>query len=74
MGAGQFIEVSISDDGEGFGSAESSNNHYGKTIMRERARTLKGEVRFDNAAVKGAVVVLRFVPDVIAQAVVADGK
>ena len=74
MGAGQSIEVSISDDGEGFGPTESRNNHYGKTIMRERARTLKGEIRFDNAAVKGAVVALRFVPDVIAQAVVADSS
>jgi two-component system nitrate/nitrite sensor histidine kinase NarX len=74
MGAGQSIEVSVSDDGEGFGPAESSNNHYGKTIMRERARTLQGDIRFDNAAVKGAVVVLRFVPDVIAQAVVTDNS
>ena len=42
--------------------------------MRERARTLQGDIRFDNAAVKGAVVVLRFVPDVIAQAVVTDNS
>lgn len=68
MGADQVIEVSIRDDGEGFGPVESSDNHYGKTIMRERAQTLKGKIRFDNGPTRGAIVVLRFVPDVIAQA------
>lgn len=68
MGADQAIEVSIRDDGEGFGPVESSDNHYGKTIMRERAQTLKGKIRFDNGPTRGAIVVLRFVPDVIAQA------
>ena len=71
MGADQAIEVRISDDGQGFGPVESSDNHYGKTIMRERAQTLKGKIRFDNATTRGAVVVLRFVPDVIAQAALA---
>lgn len=68
MGADQAIEVSIRDDGEGFGPVESSDNHYGKTIMRERAQTLRGKIRFDNGPTRGAIVVLRFVPEVIAQA------
>ncbi len=66
--AGQAVEVRIVDDGIGFGKTESGDNHFGKVIMQERARSLDGEVYFANVEAGGAQVTLRFVPAVFAQA------
>ncbi|MCB1678755.1 MAG: type IV pili methyl-accepting chemotaxis transducer N-terminal domain-containing protein [Halioglobus sp.] len=68
MAADRTIEVCVTDDGKGFGPSDAQENHYGKIIMRERARSLKGEIGFDNAAGGGARVTLRFVPHAIARA------
>jgi two-component system nitrate/nitrite sensor histidine kinase NarX len=72
VGPDHCAQVSVSDDGKGFASAQSKEHHYGKIIMRERADSLNAQIRFDNQAGGGARVVLRFVPDVIAQSRAAE--
>ncbi|MBT4520423.1 MAG: HAMP domain-containing protein [Halieaceae bacterium] len=60
------IEVIISDDGQGFDSQATGPNHFGKTIMDERAHILGGSVAFANNETGGASVTLCFkseVPD-----------
>jgi len=56
------IEVSISDDGCGLGREATGHDHYGKTIMRERAAVLGGSLEFGAAEGGGAEVKLRFRP------------
>ncbi len=57
------IEVRIIDNGSGFGEAAPRVNHYGQSIMRERADILGGEILFGMAPEGGAEVVLRFTPE-----------
>ena len=57
-----LVEVRIADNGCGFGSSEPGPNHYGQTIMRERADILGGAVLFRKASEGGAEVLLRFTP------------
>ena len=71
MAVDRTIEVCVGDDGRGFGPLDAQENHYGKIIMRERAQSLRGAIRFDNAAHGGAQVTLHFVPHAIAR---ADGR
>jgi two-component system nitrate/nitrite sensor histidine kinase NarX len=55
-----MIEVQIADNGRGFTTPTPGDNHYGQTIMRERADILAGVVKFSNASEGGAEVILRF--------------
>jgi len=57
-----MVEVRITDNGCGFGSSAPGPNHYGQTIMRERADILGGTVLFRTASEGGAEVLLRFTP------------
>ncbi len=54
------IRVIVADDGIGFGSAGVGADHYGKVIMRERAKVLGGDVSFYDNKLKGATVELIF--------------
>ncbi len=58
------IEVNISDNGCGMGREATGHDHYGKTIMRERAAVLGGSLEFREAEGGGAEVTLRFRPAV----------
>jgi nitrate/nitrite-specific signal transduction histidine kinase len=55
-----MIEVRISDNGRGQGMPEPGLNHYGQTIMRERAGILGGTIDFTPSAAGGLEVILRF--------------
>lgn len=57
------IEVCIIDNGSGFNNVDTSSNHYGKIIMRERAKTLSGKIEFLNPPGGGAKVCLTFTPE-----------
>ncbi len=54
------VHVSVSDDGVGFSGEQSGPNHFGKTIMGERASILGGEISFKNGAEGGAEISLLF--------------
>ncbi|MGE6109754.1 nitrate/nitrite two-component system sensor histidine kinase NarQ [Aeromonas sobria] len=54
------IQIQITDDGVGIGDARSAINHYGLSIMNERASKLHGELTIDNSHPKGTRVHLTF--------------
>jgi len=54
------VSVTIDDNGCGFKPAQAGNNHYGKIIMQERAKTLGGQVLFLDNQWQGASVQLNF--------------
>jgi two-component system nitrate/nitrite sensor histidine kinase NarX len=55
------VEVAIADDGQGIVKS-ADVHHYGMTIMEERARTLAGEVRYEDRSEGGTCVALTFRP------------
>ncbi len=59
---GDRIVVTVTDDGTGMPPEPHRRNHYGTTIMQERARGLGGEITFGNAPEGGTVVRLAFQP------------
>jgi signal transduction histidine kinase len=65
------LQISISDDGVGFGETATSRaaaqGHYGLIGMRERARKLGAQLAIESAPMHGTAVVLR-VPAAIAYA------
>ena len=54
------IEVSISDDGDGIPADPTKSNHYGLTIMDERASKLGAKLEIKNNIIKGTSVLLTF--------------
>lgn len=52
--------VTISDDGIGFDSSEDKLNHYGMSIMRERADRLHGRLTVQSRQMRGTEVSLVF--------------
>lgn len=54
------VEVTVADDGQGIVKADSRRQHYGMTIMEERARTLNGTLSFEPRPSGGTRVSLRF--------------
>jgi len=59
---GLAIEVTVEDDGIGIGAAASPRHHFGLSIMRDRARALRGALEVGARAPRGTLVRLRFVP------------
>jgi len=55
-----MIEVEVADNGKGFSDPSPSQNHYGQSIMRERAGILGGNIEFTETINGGAQVTLRF--------------
>ena len=55
-----MIEVRIADNGSGIGTPEPGRNHYGHTIMQERADILGGTIEFASNLNSGVEVILRF--------------
>jgi len=56
------VHVTITDNGTGIPDAAEKLNHYGLTIMRERAETLNGRVDISNNPGGGTQVALVFTP------------
>ena len=61
------IHVTITDNGTGIPNAAEKLNHYGLTIMKERAETLNGRVDITNNPGGGTQVALVFSPANIEQ-------
>ncbi|QLI82157.1 type IV pili methyl-accepting chemotaxis transducer N-terminal domain-containing protein [Chitinibacter fontanus] len=59
---GNEIVVSICDDGQGLGPNPERAQHYGLSIMRDRARSLGGSVSLQANQPQGTQVLLRFIP------------
>lgn len=58
-----MISVTIDDDGIGLTHKSPEAHHYGMTIMKERARTLKGILQVQTRAVGGTSICLKFHPE-----------
>lgn len=56
------VTVRIADDGKGFDPARTPANHFGVSIMHDRALILEGRLDVASAPGAGAVVSLKFVP------------
>ncbi len=55
-----MVNMTIADDGNGFCTDVEKLNHYGLTIMAERADRLQGQLKIDSKPGKGCVVQLLF--------------
>gem|GEM_PF-8401 len=56
------VTAKIRDNGKGLPKGDQPVNHYGLIIMRDRARTLGGQVAVQNRDEGGVEVILTFVP------------
>ncbi|MCK4706991.1 MAG: histidine kinase, partial [Gammaproteobacteria bacterium] len=56
------IEITITDNGKGIETGLSKTHHYGLNIMKERAKTLDGELKIINNPEGGTQVRLLFTP------------
>lgn len=56
----QHIHVTIIDDGKGFDLNESKRDHYGLSIMQERASRLQGQLKIQSGINQGSVIGLLF--------------
>lgn len=54
------IRVQVTDDGVGIGSSKSAVNHYGLSIMNERASKLRGQLSVSDRTPQGTCVDLIF--------------
>ena len=54
--------AAVQDDGKGFSEATAEPQHYGLSIMRERATSLGGELTISAQADAGTRVCLSFTP------------
>lgn len=59
---GSEIVVSIKDDGKGLDPNPEKRQHYGLSIMRDRARSLGGQISMQANEPRGTQVILRFAP------------
>lgn len=56
------VTVRIADDGKGFDTTRKPTNHFGVSIMHDRAQILEGQLEVASAPGAGAVVFLKFMP------------
>ncbi|WP_210449879.1 nitrate/nitrite two-component system sensor histidine kinase NarQ [Vibrio crassostreae] len=54
------VLVVIKDNGDGFDSSSSKTNHYGMSIMQERAARLNGDLTIEAAQGEGCTVILKY--------------
>lgn len=54
------VSVTIEDDGIGFEPQEAKLNHYGMSIMQERAARLGGDLRLETSPERGCKVTLTY--------------
>ncbi|WP_348944813.1 histidine kinase [Chitinibacter sp. FCG-7] len=59
---GNEIVVQINDDGRGINPSPERAQHYGLSIMRDRAHSLGGSLSIQPGLVQGTQVMLRFIP------------
>jgi len=56
------IEICIIDNGKGIENISPKTHHYGLSIMKERAKTLNGQLKITNNSDGGTTVALLFTP------------
>lgn len=56
------VQVLVEDNGRGFDPDSIPPNHYGTTIMRDRAQSLDGEIEIDSRPGQGTRIRLSFLP------------
>lgn len=56
------VSVVVRDNGRGFNPAEIPENHFGTSIMRDRAQILEGELGVETAFGAGTTITLNFLP------------
>ncbi len=61
------ISLSVIDNGIGIGDSPEKMNHYGLAIMKERGRSLGGELEIRRAAPKGTCVQFAFKPSYLTE-------
>jgi len=54
------VLVEIKDNGDGFDPSASKLNHYGMSIMQERAARLNGDLTIEAAKGSGCKVILKY--------------
>ena len=62
VAADHAVTVQITDDGRGFDAHQSPANHFGVSIMHDRAEILDGRLEIATAPGAGAIVTLHFLP------------
>lgn len=62
-GPAHHITVTVEDDGQGFGRTVVDGQHHGLSIMKERARSLGGDVEFGDRPGGGSRIELVFAPE-----------
>ena len=65
---GRRVTIRIFDDGTGFDPLHIPANHYGTSIMHDRAQILDGELNIESVAGAGTTITLGFVPQHYRQA------
>lgn len=58
-----LVTVSIADNGVGIPGDPNKMNHYGLAIMRERSRSLNGEITISKQPSAGTLVSVQFTPE-----------
>ncbi|SDZ98226.1 histidine kinase [Microbulbifer marinus] len=62
-GAGQRVLASIRDNGKGISDSPEKRNHFGMSIMQERASNLRGELDIHRCDTGGTEVAFSFLPE-----------
>lgn len=60
--AGHIVMVRIADNGRGFDPTQTPANHFGVSIMHDRAQILEGRLDVETAPGAGTAVILNFLP------------
>ena len=56
------VTICIRDNGRGFNPGDIPENHFGTSIMRDRAHILEGEIEVETAFGAGTTISLHFLP------------
>jgi len=62
IGPERRVRVRVRDDGRGFDPADTPANHFGTSIMRDRAQLLGGRLDIASRPGAGTVIELQFLP------------
>lgn len=60
--AGHTVTIRIADNGKGFDPTHTPANHFGVSIMHDRAQILEGRLEVETAPGAGTAVTLSFLP------------
>ncbi|MCK6390044.1 MAG: histidine kinase, partial [Azonexus sp.] len=61
------VTIRVSDDGKGFDPDHTPPNHFGTSIMQDRAQILAGHLDIESAPGQGTTITLQFLPQIYRQ-------